>query len=255
MDLTAEERPADSSLIELIWHSHSGSGGAFISMAESHSSLVITRIRGKTIVTVRGPEIRATPAGAPEDAEFFGILFKPGVYMPHFPASKIRDRRDVKLPEASRNRFWINGAEWQLPSFENVDTFIRWLVRDELLVYDPLIHAVLRGEPLKMSQRTVQRRFLNATGMTYSTIRQIERARYALALLKQGISILDTVEQAGYFDQPHLTRALRHFVGQTPAQITDPNREIPLSFLYKTLPLQVEYDTSVRISSPERELA
>ena len=31
--------------------------------------------------------------------------------------------------------------------------------------------------------------------------------------------ILDTVEEAGYFDQSHLTRSLKQWVGHTPAQI------------------------------------
>ena len=47
----------------------------------------------------------------------------------------------------------------------------------------------------------------------------MRRAR-VLALLRQGCSILDTVEDAGYFDQPHLTRALKRWVGHTPAQVT-----------------------------------
>jgi len=40
-----------------------------------------------------------------------------------------------------------------------------------------------------------------------------------MTLLQQGASIPDTVYQAGYFDQPHLTRALKRFVGQTLTQI------------------------------------
>jgi AraC-like DNA-binding protein len=47
----------------------------------------------------------------------------------------------------------------------------------------------------------------------------------------------DVVYEAGYFDQPHLTRALKHFIGQTPAQIMDRSRSQQLSFLYKTAPL------------------
>lgn len=70
-----------------------------------------------------------------------------------------------------------------------------------------------------MSFSTVRRRFLRATGLRPGTVRQIERARKAELLLKQGQSILDTVYEAGYFDQPHLTRSLKHFLGQTPAQI------------------------------------
>jgi methylphosphotriester-DNA--protein-cysteine methyltransferase len=56
-----------------------------------------------------------------------------------------------------------------------------------------------------------------------STARQIERARYATLLLRQGISIPDTTHEAGYFDQPHLTRSLKYFIGQTPAQIIRPS--------------------------------
>jgi AraC-like DNA-binding protein len=32
-------------------------------------------------------------------------------------------------------------------------------------------------------------------------------------------SILDAVYHTGYADQPQLTRSLKHFIGQTPAQI------------------------------------
>jgi hypothetical protein len=32
-------------------------------------------------------------------------------------------------------------------------------------------------------------------------------------------SILDTVDLAGYADQPHLTGSLKRYMGQTPAQI------------------------------------
>jgi methylphosphotriester-DNA--protein-cysteine methyltransferase len=89
---------------------------------------------------------------------------------------------------------------------------------------------------VKMSPRTLQRRFLEATGLTHTALRQIERARYATALLKQGVSILDTVYSAGFFDQPHLTRSLKYFIGLTPAQIIDAGRTEILSFLYKTDP-------------------
>jgi methylphosphotriester-DNA--protein-cysteine methyltransferase len=65
----------------------------------------------------------------------------------------------------------------------------------------------------------VRHRFLQATGQTQSHIRQYERAIKAASLLRHGVSILDTVFEAGYFDQPHLTRSLKHFLGFTPAQI------------------------------------
>ena len=58
----------------------------------------------------------------------------------------------------------------------------------------------------------------------------------AVALLKQGKSILDAAYEAGYYDQPHLTRSLKHYIGLTPAQVMDQARQEQLSFLYKTAP-------------------
>jgi AraC-like DNA-binding protein len=105
-----------------------------------------------------------------------------------------------------------------------------------------------------ISARTVQRRLVQATGLTQSDVLQIERARYATTLLKQGLSILDTVHQAGYYDQPHLTRSLKHYVGQTPAQLANQNRTTRLSLLYKTAPLLLHYDSHVRSFASSREL-
>ncbi len=42
---------------------------------------------------------------------------------------------------------------------------------------------------------------------------------------------MDAVELAGYADQAHLTRALRRFVGQTPAQIAGARALEPVAFV------------------------
>jgi hypothetical protein len=41
------------------------------------------------------------------------------------------------------------------------------------------------------------------------------------ALLRHGVSILDTTYELGYLDQPHLTRSLKPWIGHTPAQIAN----------------------------------
>jgi len=166
-------------------------------------------------------------------SEFYGIIFKYGVCMPHLPVSDLVDG-DVDLPDASSKSFWLNGSAWQFPNYENADTFVDRLVREYILDCDPIIEPVLRGEPQELSPRSLQRHFLQATGLTHGSIRQIERARHATMLLQQGISILDTVEQAGYADQAHLTRALKHLIGKTPAQIINKSEPEQMSLLFKT---------------------
>lgn len=236
MDLQGEERRSDSPLVESVWRSLGDESGPFISMAEAQFGLVVTRYRGSTFLTVRGPTTKPTPAYVAADAEYFGIQFRPGVFMPNLPVSMVMERNDLNLPEASGDSFWLESSTWQYPTFENADTFVARLVRLGLLVHDPIVTAILQAQPVDVSIRTVRRRFLSATGLTPGELYQIERARYATALLKQGLPILDVVQQAGYFDQPHLTHALRRFIGLTPAQILDRDRTARLSLLYKTNP-------------------
>lgn len=237
MDLSCEERPSDSLFVERIWRSEAVDGGEFISIAHTRWEMVVTRYMGKMSFTIRGPETRATPAFCPPGVEFIGIQFKAGSFMPKWPPKILMNRSDLNLPEASKRRFWLNSTTWQFPDFENADTFVDWLVRDGLLVHDSMAAQALQGIPTYSSQRTVQRRLLQATGLSYNAARQIARARYATLLLKGGVSILDTSHMAGYADQPHLTRSLKHFVGQTPAQIICETRAEKLSFLFNTSPI------------------
>jgi len=227
-----EDRPSDSPLVERVWRSHSERAGTFLSMAASNWVMVVTRLAGRTFLTVRGPETRATSADCPADGQWMGVHFKLGTFMPLLPTGMLRDRNDVTLPEASSRSFWLNGSAWDYPSFDNVETFVTRLVKQGLIDRDPHVHAILGGQPRRLSQRTEQRHFLRATGMTQATIRQIERARHATDLLRHGTPIAAVAHDAGYFDQAHLTRSLKYFVGQTPAQII--RGEEQLSLLYKT---------------------
>lgn len=219
MELVFDERLSDSPLVESVWRSHSERAGSFMSTAASQTEMVVTRYQGKTSFTVRGPETRATEADYPADTEFFGIIFRLGTFLPHLPTRMIMDRRDLTLPEASSGSFWLQGSAWQFPDFDNADTFVNRLTRVGLLAHDPVVDAVLDGSPYPLSVRAVQYRFLQATGLTYNTIQQIERARRAITLLQRGWSILDTIAEAGYYDQPHLTRAMKRYAGETPAKI------------------------------------
>src|SRR5512142_1721174 len=109
MDLPWEERPSDSPLVDNVWRNESEQAGPFISMAESQLELVVTRLRGRRFITLRGQTTTATPAYTPEDADFVGIVFKPGVFLPKTPPSMLMERHDLNLPEAAGNSFWLDG--------------------------------------------------------------------------------------------------------------------------------------------------
>jgi len=223
MQFVFEERRSDSPAVELLWRTQSVAAGAFVSRAVTQWEIVIAHYQGATHFTLRGPETRATLAPCPADAAFFGIQFKLGTFMPHVPIARLVDDQ-VTLPAATHRSFWLHGAAWELPTFENADVFVNRLLRQGILVRDPVVEVALQVHTPALSLRSLQYHFVQATGLPHKTIQQIERAHRAVALLEHGTPIVDTAFDLGYCDQAHLTNALQRFVGKTPAHIAQQRR-------------------------------
>ena len=220
MTFVTETRASDSPYVESVTAGWSVSSGAPIRPAETHWHMILTRHDGGTQFLIAGP---LTSSGVVEygaGAELLWIKLRLGTFMPHLPPRTFVNAETL-LPDASSRAFWLKGSAWEFPTYENTDDFVNRLMREGILQHDPLIGAALDGrlQPGSLSPRTLRHRFLQATGQTQGQIVQFERAQRAAALLQSGVSILDTVEEAGYFDQPHLTRSLKQFIGYTPAQI------------------------------------
>ena len=218
MSIIYEERLSDSPYVESIVYGRTLSDDSPVRPAECHWHMVFVRKDGEMRVVFVGPWTTAGFTYYAAGAEILWIEFKLGTFMPHLPASNFLDTETI-LPEAASRSFWLKGSAWQFPDHENAETFVERLVRNDVLVRDPLVEAVLRGQPQGLSARAVRHRFLRVTGLAQSRIRQVERAQRAAALLRQGTPIFDTVYEVGYFDQPHMTRSLKQWVGHTPAQI------------------------------------
>lgn len=213
-----EGRTSDSPYIDTVWRGWTGENYAPVCPADEHWNVLFMRSGSRSTADVEGPLTKATAKFRAEPAEFLVIRFKLGVYMPFIPAVSLLDHQAA--PSGTTNHsIWFGGSARQVPTFENAETFVDWLVRDGTLRRDPLVAEALRAPNSDTSPRTLRRRFQYATGLTQGAVRQIERARQAVSLLGQGVPILDAVYEAGYADQPHMTRALRRYFGQTPAQI------------------------------------
>jgi AraC-like DNA-binding protein len=229
-----EDRASDHPFIEKVWRCHSERADSFLSVAANNFEMAITRLRGERFLTLRGPETKATTMDCPAEGEWVGIRFKVGTFMPRFLPGSLLDHKDVTLPSATGHSFWLNGSALEYPDFQNAETFVERLVKSGILSHDRVVQDTLFRRPGELCSRSTQRHFLRSAGITYATFRQIERARYATNLLREGVSIFDVIVAAGYFDQAHLTRSLRHFIGETPAKIIQGQKQ--LSFLYNTSP-------------------
>jgi AraC-like DNA-binding protein len=137
-----------------------------------------------------------------------------------FPPVRIANLQDGILPTLPDGRILIDNRAWEMPTPQNLDVFVDHLERAGMLVFDPLVEELRHvGTVRNVPERTAQSRFVRAVGLPRRKVQVIERARRAAELLRAGASIPDVVRDAGYYDQPHLTRALRQLIGQTPVEV------------------------------------
>jgi hypothetical protein len=189
-------------------------------MASANPGIGFVRFGGTTTVHLRGPATKASTLSCPPDTEYFGVDFRLGAYLPGFPPARLANLQDAVLPSLPDGRIQLGGLAWEMPTPQNVDVFVDRLNRAGLLVFDPLVEELQHDRTTgTVPERTAQSRFVRAVGLSRRKVQAIERGRHAARLLRAGAAIADVVSAAGYFDQPHLTRALRELIGHTPAEL------------------------------------
>jgi len=218
--LSFETRASESPWASTVWTCRSEDVAEMTAVATETWGLVFWEQDGVASAAVTGPESRSARAPVPEDATFVGIQFAVGTSLRAVPTPSLVDGGLV-LPDVTRRGFWLDGRRWELPHPDDAEALVERLVRDGVVVRDPLVAEALRGPLPEVSERTVQRRFRAATGLSRESVRQIERVRVAAGLLLAGEEVGDVVHRLGYYDEPHLARALRRYVGRTAQQLRE----------------------------------
>ncbi|WP_436763489.1 helix-turn-helix domain-containing protein [Streptosporangium sp. V21-05] len=220
MALRFETRASDSPWVDTVWTCTSERVAEMTSVATVCWGLVFWELDGTAYAGVSGPETGTGTAPVPEGATFVGIEFAVGTWLRAVPTPALVDR-GVELPGTTRRTFRLDGLRWERPGPDDAEALVDRLVRAGAVVRDPLVSEVRRGHRPVLSERTVERRFRTATGLTQGAVRQIERVRKASALLAAGAQVADVVTKFEYFDEPHLARALRRYVGRTARQLRE----------------------------------
>jgi len=218
--LRFETRRSDSPWVDIVWTCTSEQVTAMTSVAGVRWGLVFWEQDGRAYAGITGPETRTGTAPVPQGATFTGIEFAVGTSLRAVPTPALVDG-GVELPDTTRRTFRLDGARWETPGPDDAEALVARLVRAGIVVRDPLVAEVLRRHRPAVSGRTVERRFRAATGLTRGAVRQIERARTAAELLAAGDPAADVVAKLDYFDEPHLARALRSYVGRTAGQLRE----------------------------------
>lgn len=127
---------------------------------------------------------------------------------------------DVTLPlRTQAGRVEIGDRWWPIPGYAEFERWAEDLLAAGTLVIDEDVRTALGGGHLRATDRTVQRRYRRAVGLTAGQVAQLRRAERAYALLQAGRRPAEASSEAGFADQAHLTRAMRLIRGRTPAAI------------------------------------
>lgn len=218
MSFTYEERQSASPFVEAVWRTEDTADGLYLAAADGAWDLIFTEREGKHRILLSGPSSRATPVSYQIGNRNFGVRFRPGVFMPSLAAMSMVDAINM-LPQKTKQRFWLQGENWELPTFDNVDEFLAKLARLNLVATDTIVAAVLAGHRPPVTDRSIQRHFMNVVGLNPRFMRNIQRANRAVELLQQGQSIAEAATELGYADQAHMTRQVKHVSGRTPGEI------------------------------------
>lgn len=210
-------RPSDSPLVRAVTKWEIGDGDRTMASPDGCWDLVIMRTElGRTIM-LTGQTTRAVPLSFAPGDEILTVSFPPGAYLAAVSATELVNSA-VALPRVG-TRFQLGSDYVEIPTFENVEEFIRALTRKDLLQQDELVASYFTDRPLAASPRSVQRHFIRTTGLTRYDFHQIMRARAAAEFLQKGVPAAEVAYRLGYADQAHLARSLKSILGRRATEI------------------------------------
>jgi len=191
---------------------------------------------------IAGPDRQAKIEHVPPGADVIGLRFRPGAAAGWLGtnAADLVDARllldDVWGPAAARLAAWIGEADGMEEAMRRLEhglaerapqagppddlaraIFTRIGSRRD---FSQPVMAML-GDAFGLSERSVRRRCMEAFGYGPKTLDGILRFQRFLRLAARAgnVGIADLAADAGYADQPHLTRDARRLAGLTPAAL------------------------------------
>ncbi len=217
MSFLYEEKASASPFVDVVWHTVDTSDGTYLAAADACWDMIFTRHATGSRVLLSGPSSEPTAVHYRIGNRNVGVRFMQGTYFTHVEPRSMCDRT-IPLPMPDPEHFELADRAWPMPDFASVDDLLAAFDGHGLLARDEVIEAALHGDDPPVSSRTVERHFTRITGRSQQQVRQIARAREAVARLRTGEAIADVAYELGYADQSHLTRDVKRLTGYTPAE-------------------------------------
>jgi AraC-like DNA-binding protein len=218
MQKISETRSSDSPFIQSVTRVKYTDDSIDLEPPDGHWAIVVLKHHGKTNILHTGTVTKPVKLRFEKDDEYIGISFKPSAFLTRFPAQQMVNT-GMYLPQVDKRKFRLGDSAWEIPTFDNAEALANQLVNQGLLATDDIVETILKDLPKAFSIRSMQRHFMQTTGIALKYFRQIQRAHQASQLLQTGSTPLDAALAAGYYDQAHMTNSLKKLIGKTPTEI------------------------------------
>lgn len=218
MERMYEEHHPDSPLLECVWQARATKDERYLVPAVEYWDLWFARAAGGDLLAgLSGPTLGHRWIRSTIGEHSWGVQLKAHVVLPGVSKHLLLGGEQQLVVEAGHVTLAQHAVPF--PEFADLEAFTDRLLELDVLRCDGDVRRMLSGDDAGYSERQRQRRVRAATGLTRKQIEQLSRAREAFALLMQGVPPIECAARCGFADQAHLTRSLRAFHGQTPAQV------------------------------------
>jgi AraC-like DNA-binding protein len=243
-----EERPPApelASFVDSLWCQQIASGGEAQYSQRVLPDGCVDALWRDGVLCVAGPDTRWRMEKVPAGSSIVGVRFRPGTARLLFgdiPASEVRDQqveladlwgarqvRELTERLGEAESLWaaadlLQGAVLaRLPHTSEVDPMVRAAVR--LLNAPRPAPVTVVADRFGLSERQLRRRFVAAVGYGPKALEGVLRLRRAIRLSETTsedgarLRTADVAMEAGYADQPHMTREMRRLAGMTPGEL------------------------------------
>jgi AraC-like DNA-binding protein len=190
-------------------------------------------------LTIAGPDTESLELEIVPNRSFVGLRFRAGraPAVLGVPASELRDQRINAVDVLGARASALSDRLASAPSLRSATAVLESTVGDWLVNATPSDTLVARAIELQtpsadwsvaslaaqlgVSERQLRRRFLHAVGYGPKLLERVLRLRRfihaASSSRRNGLAAL--AAEAGYADQPHLTRECRDLTALTPSQL------------------------------------
>lgn len=209
---------SDLPFVECLWRIRVEEVAEWMDSARETWGLAFTKRTDDSMAAeLVGPSYRHMLFGGDIGDEYWGADFYPHITMRGVDKPALTGKF-VQLPVAA-GQFSIGNDSYQIPAFTELETFLAGLERQGVIAN--AAHAIIHHATV--TNRSNQRHYRQAVGLSRRQSEQIRRAEHAAALLGSGKRPAEVAAEVGYADQAHLTRSLKKLLGKTPGRLHVPD--------------------------------